>query len=177
MQQAQKTALITGATSGIGKATVLALAKQGLQVVLVARNLQKGQAALEEIRAKTGNSHVDVLIADLSSQQAIRQLADEFIGTYQRLHVLVNNAAVNLSKPSLTVDGLETTFAVNHLAPFLLTNLLLDVLKASAPARIINVTSSGQSRFHRLRQSPGRKRLQDDAGLRAVQTGEQPFHL
>lgn len=140
-----KTALVTGATSGIGKETALALAKQGATVVLVARNQSKGQAVLEEIRSQTANPKLDLLIADLSSQASIRQLAAEFKSKYPRLEVLVNNAGGYFGSRKTTVDGLEYTFAFNHLAYFLLTNLLLDVLKAGAPSRVVNVSSGAQS--------------------------------
>jgi NAD(P)-dependent dehydrogenase (short-subunit alcohol dehydrogenase family) len=144
MSDTHKTALVTGATSGIGKATAEALARQGMTVVLVARDAEKGRAVLEEIRSKSGNSNLDVLLADLSSQAAIRQLAEEFQRKYSKLHLLVNNAGGVFGVRKLTVDGLEYTFAFNHLAYFLLTNLLLDTLKASAPARIVNVSSGAQ---------------------------------
>jgi len=136
-----KICLVTGANSGIGKATALGLAQMGATVVMVCRDRARGEAAQSEIKAKSGNTAVDLLLADLSSQQAVRQLAEEFKQRYSQLHVLINNAGVfNLTRRE-TVDGLEMTFAVNQLAPFLLTNLLLDVLKASAPARIVNVDS------------------------------------
>ncbi|MFQ5793638.1 MAG: SDR family oxidoreductase [Candidatus Bipolaricaulia bacterium] len=141
-----KTRIVTGANSGIGKATALGLAKLGVTVVMVCRNPRKGEAAMAEIKAQSGNESVDLMIADLSSQQSIRQLVADFTDRYQRLHVLINNAGLHLSRRFVTADGIETTFAVNHLASFLLTNLLLDVLKASAPARIVNVTSSAHSR-------------------------------
>lgn len=144
MSDTHKTALVTGATSGIGKATAEALARQGMTVVLVARDAEKGRAVLEEIRSKSGNPNLDVLLADLSSQAAIRRLAEEFQRKYSKLHVLVNNAGGVFSARKLTVDGLEYTFAFNHLAYFLLTNLLLDTLRASAPARIVNVSSGAQ---------------------------------
>ena len=144
MSDTHKTALVTGATSGIGKATAEALARQGMTVVLVARDAEKGRAVLEEIRSKSGNPTLDVLLADLSSQAAIRRLAEEFQRKYSKLHVLVNNAGGVFSARKLTVDGLEYTFAFNHLAYFLLTNLLLDTLRASAPARIVNVSSGAQ---------------------------------
>ena len=136
--------LITGGSSGIGKATVLGLANKGANVVMVGRERSRGEAARTEIVEKSGNELVDLMLADLSSQESIRQLAEAFTSRYWRLHVLINNAGIFTSKRTVTVDGIETTFAVNHVAPFLLTNLLLDVLEASAPARIVNVTSSGE---------------------------------
>jgi retinol dehydrogenase-14 len=139
-----KVCIITGGSSGIGKATALGLANKGANVVMVGRDRSRGEATRTEIVEKSGNELVDLMPADLSSQESIRQLAEDFTSRYGRLHVLINNAGVFISKRTVTVDGIETTIAVNHLAPFLLTNLLLDVLKASAPARIINVTSSGE---------------------------------
>lgn len=139
-----KICLITGATSGIGKATAQALAEQGATVVLVARNPDKGAATVAEIKAATGNPNVDVLVADLSSQTSIRDLADAFRQKYDRLHVLINNAGAFYGDRHVTEDGLELTFALNHLAYFSLTNLLLDLLITSAPARIINLTSGAQ---------------------------------
>ena len=139
-----KVCLITGGSSGIGKATALGLANKGANVVMVGRDRSRGEAARTEVVEKSGNELVDLMLADLSSQESIRQLAEDFTSRYGRLHVLINNAGVFISKRTVTVDGIETTFAVNHLAPFLLTNLLLDVLEASAPARIVNVTSSGE---------------------------------
>ena len=136
-----KICMVTGATSGIGKETALGLAQMGATVVLVGRDHARGEAAQSEIKTKSGNNAVDLLLADLSSQESIRQLAESFLQKYTQLHVLINNAGVFMLTRRETVDGLETTFAVNQLAPFLLTNLLLDVLKASAPARIVNVSS------------------------------------
>jgi len=133
--------LITGANSGIGKATALGLAKMGATVVLVSRDRARGEQAQSEIKAQSDNPNIDLLLADLSSQQSIRQLADDFKQRYSQLHVLINNAGVFSPRKRLTVDGIDMVFAVNQLAPFLLTNLLLDVLKASAPARIVNVSS------------------------------------
>jgi len=136
-----KICMVTGASSGIGKATAMGLAEMGAIVVMVSRDLARGKSAQSEIKAKSGNDAVDLLLADLSSQQSIRQLAEDFKQRYTKLHVLINNAGMSSLRRRETVDGLEMTFAVNHLAPFLLTNVLLDVIKASAPSRIINVSS------------------------------------
>jgi len=137
----EKVCLITGATSGIGRATAIGLAHMGARVVMVGRDQGKGEAALAEIKEKTTNPSVDLMLADLSSQEEIRRLAVEFNETHPRLDVLINDAGLFRSERITTADGLETTFAVNHLAYFLLTNLLLDVLKTSAPSRIVNVSS------------------------------------
>lgn len=133
--------MVTGANSGIGKATALGLAKLGATVVMICRNPSKGEIAMAEIKAKSGNESVALMIADLSSQQSIRQLTRDFEDKYQHLHVLVNNAGGIFYNRSVTEDGLEYTFALNHLSYFLLTNLLLDLLKASAPARVVNVST------------------------------------
>lgn len=137
-----KICLVTGANSGIGKATTLGLARMGATVIMVCRDAARGEAALSEIKQKTGNNSIDLLVADLSSQAAIRSLASEFRSKYQHLHVLINNAGVYYTKRHVTVDGLEAMFAVNYLARFLLTNLLLDIIKSSAPARVINVAGA-----------------------------------
>jgi len=136
-----KTCMVTGANSGIGKATALGLAQMGANVVMVARDRARGEAAQNEVKAKSGNGSVELLVADLSSQQSIRQLVENFKQHYKQLHVLINNAGVFMLTRRETVDGLEMAFAVNYLAPFLLTNLLLDVLKATVPTRIVNVSS------------------------------------
>ena len=136
--------LITGGTSGIGKSAAQALTRMGASVVIVGRNPGKTRQVVEELRSATG-SKVDSLIADLSSQQEVRRLASEFQGKYSQLHVLLNNAGATFRTRQLSVDGIEMTFALNHLAYFLLTNLLLDTLRASAPARIINVSSDAHS--------------------------------
>ena len=137
-----KVCLVTGGNSGIGKATAMGLAKLNATVVIVSRDKDKGEAALLEIRTLSGNKNVDAMVADLSSQDSVRELAHDFKGRYKKLNVLLNNAGIFLPKRVQTVDGLEATFATNHLGHFLLTNLLLDLLKASAPSRIINLTSS-----------------------------------
>ena len=138
-----KVALVTGGTSGIGKATATALAAMGADVVVVGRDRGRGEGAAEEIRAQTGG-RVDLALADLSSQAEVRSLAEEFKRRYDRLDVLVNNAGLVQSTRTETPDGLESTFAINHLAPFLLTNLLLDTLKESAPSRVVTVSSEAE---------------------------------
>jgi len=140
-----KICLVTGGTNGIGKATAQALARMGGTVVIVGRNAPKTAQLVEEIRAASGNNNVDFLLADLSSQQEVCRLASEFKSRYAHLHVLINNAGAVFMQRQLSVDGIEMTFALNHLAPFLLTDLLLDTIKASAPARIINVASNAHT--------------------------------
>jgi NAD(P)-dependent dehydrogenase (short-subunit alcohol dehydrogenase family) len=133
--------LITGATSGIGKAAAVALARRGSTLVLVGRDQDRGERTVEEIVNQTGNRQVDLMLADLSSQEQIRQLAERFLATERPLHILLNNAGIIMLRRRETVDGIETTLAVNHLGCFLLTSLLLERIKASAPARIVNVAS------------------------------------
>src|SRR5215203_354157 len=140
-----KVCLITGATSGIGKATAMELASMGASVVMVGRDRDRGEAALAEVKEQSTGASVGLMLADLSSQQEIRRLADEFKETYPRLDLLVNNAGLFRSERVTTADELEMTFAVNHLAYFLLTKLLLDTLKASAPSRIVNISSGDHS--------------------------------
>src|SRR5258707_14417041 len=136
-----KVCLVTGATSGIGRVTAQALADRGATTVLVARDAARGAATVDDIKRMTGNDRVDVLVADLSSQAQVRRLAEEFLRRYSRLDVLVTNAGALFMRRRESVDGIEMTLALNHLAPFLLTNLLLPTLKASAPARIGTVAS------------------------------------
>src|SRR5690348_9172780 len=137
-----KICMVTGANSGIGKATALALAQMGATVVMVCRDRARGEQARSEITTTSRNTAVDLLLADLSSQQSIRHLVEHFQHHYPHLHVLINNAGATFpGRRRETVDGVEMTLAVNYLAPFLLTNLLLDRLTASAPARIVNVSS------------------------------------
>ncbi|MGF1471475.1 MAG: SDR family oxidoreductase [Rubrobacteraceae bacterium] len=135
-----KVCLVTGATSGIGAVTARELGERGAKVIVVGRNREKARAMVEEIPAQSNNVP-DYLLADLSSQAEIRNLVKEFRYRYDRLDVLINNAGAIFAEYGETVDGIERTFAVNHLSYFLLTNLLLDVLKASAPSRIVNVAS------------------------------------
>lgn len=141
-----KVCIVTGANSGIGKAAALALAKNDATVIMLCRNKERGQSALEEIISQSKNPYTRLMIADLSSQKSIRTFTMEFQTQYNHLHVLINNAAnfdLNLKKPVLTEDGIETIFATNHIGPFLLTNLLIEKLKASAPSRVISVASKG----------------------------------
>ena len=136
-----KVCLVTGATNGIGLVTARELARRGARVILVGRSPTRCEAAVAQIQAETGNRAVEALLADLSSQQQIRDLAGRFRDRSARLDVLVNNAGGMWLRRETTEDGLEMTVAVNHLAYFLLTQLLLDTLKASAPARVVNVAS------------------------------------
>ena len=135
-----KTCMITGATSGIGRASAIDLGKLGAKLVLVCRNRERGEELVGEIK-HGGNSEVDLMIADLQSQAEIRKLAADFLATKKPLHVLMNNAGIFNMKRHIGSDGIEEVWAVNHLAYFLLTLLLLDRIKQSAPARIINISS------------------------------------
>ena len=137
-----KICIITGATSGVGKETAKALAKKGATVVLPVRNSMKGDTLKDEILAETPDAKLDFMHCNLASFESIRQFAKEFKAKYNKLHILINNAGIWESKRNLSEDGIEMNFAVNHLAPFLLTHLLLDTIKKSAPARIINVASN-----------------------------------
>jgi len=141
-----KVALVTGANAGMGRIVAQDLARQGATVVLVCRDLHKGRESQREIIEATGNAAVDLLVADLASQQAIHQLARQFRERYGTLHVLVNNAGAHITRRSLSPDGMEMNLAVNHLSSFLLTQLLLDTLSFSTPARIVNVASNAMTK-------------------------------
>ncbi|WP_235015225.1 SDR family oxidoreductase [Oceanicoccus sp. KOV_DT_Chl] len=132
--------LLTGATSGIGKATAMGLVKQGASLTIICRNREKGEALVTELSAQACEP-VTLIVADLSSQADIRRAAAQYLDSGKPLHLLINNAGVVNTTRKETVDGIEDTFAVNHLAYFLLTNLLLPIIEESAPARIINVAS------------------------------------
>ena len=136
-----KVALVTGAASGIGKAIATGLARDGATVVLLVRNAQRGEATMKDVRAKAPNSKLETLFCDLSSQASIRKAAAEMAQRHPKLDVLVNCAGVFVKEKALTQDGVEKTFAINYLAYFLLTNLLLEPLKRAAPSRIVNVSS------------------------------------
>jgi NAD(P)-dependent dehydrogenase (short-subunit alcohol dehydrogenase family) len=137
--------MVTGANSGMGKEISLGLARMGATLVMVSRDQKRGEVARADVRDQTRNADVQLLVGDLSSQHSIRELVNEFKARHDRLHILVNNAGMSSPSRTETVDGLETVFATNHLGPFLLTNLLLPVLKASAPARIVIVSSGAQA--------------------------------
>jgi len=139
-----KTVLVTGGTGGIGRATATRLASMGARVGITGRDAGRAQRAAGEIASESGNGVVDVFVADMSSQAEVRRLAAEVLAAYPRLDVLINNVGGFWSHRHVTADGLEHTFALNHLAPFLLTSLLSERLIASAPARVVNVSSGAQ---------------------------------
>jgi retinol dehydrogenase 14 len=141
---ADTTVLVTGATGGIGRATALGLATMGARLAITGRDHGRTERAAREIRA-AGSGRVDIFVADLSSQSQVRRLAEEVLRTLSRVDVLVNNVGGYWNTRHVTADGLERTFAVNHLVPFLLTNLLLDRLRQSAPARVVTVASNAQA--------------------------------
>lgn len=141
-----KIVIITGANSGIGKAVSVHLAKLGATVVMACRSRQRGAPALDEVRSAAESTKVELMLVDMSLQASIRHFVAEFKQRYQNLHVLIHNAANfdhTQKKPVLTVENLETIFATNHLGPFLMTYLLIDMLKTSAPSRVITAASKG----------------------------------
>lgn len=142
-----KTILVTGSTDGIGKATAMALAKHGCEVIVHGRNEARAQSAQRDLVANTGNSNIRTVAADFSSLAQVRDMAHA-ISALPKLDVLINNAAIATNRRELTEDGFESTFGINHLAPFLLTNLLLGLLRDSAPARIVNVSSGAHTSGH-----------------------------
>jgi NAD(P)-dependent dehydrogenase (short-subunit alcohol dehydrogenase family) len=138
---AEKTVLVTGATAGLGLESSVKLARLGARLVLVGRDPERLEAAVREVGARSGSAAISGLLCDFSSQASVRALAEGFLSQHARLHILVNNAATVSARRQLTAEGMERTFAVNHLGSFLLTRLLVDRLRESAPARIVNVTS------------------------------------
>lgn len=133
--------IVTGANAGIGKATALGLAERGLPVIMVCRDAARGQSALDEIRRKTGNPAVNLIIGDLSTCAGVRATAEQILAQAPRIAALINNAGIWVMERILNADEIELTFFVNHLAPFLLTHLLLERLQASAPSRVVNVNA------------------------------------
>jgi NAD(P)-dependent dehydrogenase (short-subunit alcohol dehydrogenase family) len=162
---AEKLCLVTGATSGIGHAIATELACRGGRVLAVARNASRGEDAVDRIRRGAPGAKVEALVCDLSRMAAVRDLAAAVSGSYGRLDVLVNNAAVSMFTREVTEDGLETNFAVNHLAPFLLTNSLLPALGVPAESRVITVTSDN----HKLVKAVPWDDLQGERSFRPMQ--------
>lgn len=166
-----KVALVTGASSGIGLETAVGLAQRGARVVMTGRDSRRSQEARTEVVKRSGNDSVELFVADFARLSEVRRLAQEVRARTDRLHILVNNAGLYSRARRITDDGHELTFAVNHLAPFLLTNLLLDLLQAGAPARIVNVASAAHrwshldlddltmERGYRPREAYGRSKL------------------
>ncbi|MBN2379904.1 SDR family oxidoreductase [candidate division WOR-3 bacterium] len=164
-----KVCLITGANSGIGKVTATELARMDATVVMVCRDRLRGTVAMSEIMNETGADTIDLMTADVSSLSQIHQLAKQFRKKYQRLDVLINNAGVSLDKRGESADGIELTFATNYLGHFLLTHLLLDMLKQSAPSRIVNVSSFVHRWTNRIKFDD----LQREGGYSSMQSYNQ----
>jgi len=141
-QMAGKVVLVTGATSGMGRETALALAEMAATVVIHGRNKEKTEAIAKEIRSKIPGAQVEVILADFSKLSEVKEMADEFKRRFTRLDILVNNAGLMTNKKSMTADGHEMMFQVNFLAPFLLTCRLMDLIERSAPSRIVIVSSA-----------------------------------
>ena len=173
-QMQGKVCIVTGSNSGIGKETALALAGMGAVVVMAVRNRERGERARSEIVEETGNQATDLMICDVSSSESIRRFAREFKEKYDRLDVLINNAGAVFSKRQVTPDGVEMTFAVNYLGPFLLTLELLPLLKASAPSRVINLSSgmhgTGKIDFDDLQSEKGYRGMQAYAKAKLMTT-------
>jgi len=168
--------VVTGANSGIGKATALQLAKQGARVAMVCRSEDRGVSAQSDIRDQCGHDRIDLHLADLGVQSDVRALGERLVAAYDRIDVLVNNAGVFQGHRTETPDGIETTFAVNHLAPFLLTHLLIDPMLETArehdQARIVNVGSEA----HRGVRMDFEDGLLGIAGVWAVEARQRPVH-
>ena len=166
--------IVTGSNSGIGKATAKALAGMGATVVMAVRNMERGEIVQEEIVEETGNESVSVMVCDLASRDSIKRFSDEFRSRHDRLDVLINNAGAVFARRRLSVDGIESSMAVNYIGPFLLTRELLPLLEASAPSRIVNVSSglSGTAKFDfdDLQRETGYKGMQAYAGSKLMLT-------
>jgi NAD(P)-dependent dehydrogenase (short-subunit alcohol dehydrogenase family) len=145
-----QTILITGATDGIGKLAAIGLAKQNKDATILihGRNKTKLDKAVNEIKRTTGNQNIEGYVADLSSLNETRELANDILSKHEQINILINNAGAGFAAPHYGKDGTETRFTVNYLAPFLLTNLLLPAIKKASPARIVNISSAGQSAIH-----------------------------
>ena len=169
-----KVVIVTGSNSGIGKATASALAVMGATVVMAVRNREKGEMARAEITEETGNKSVSVMVCDVASRDSIRRFAEAFKGEYGRLDALINNAGAVFAKRRLSVDGIESSMAVNYLGPFSLTRELLPLLEASAPSRIVNVSSglsgSAEIDFDDLQREKGYKGMKAYAGSKLMLT-------
>ncbi|MBZ0296053.1 MAG: SDR family oxidoreductase [Anaerolineae bacterium] len=157
---ADNVVLITGATNGIGRVAAQSLAQMGATVVIVGRNPDKTERVVKEIRQATGNQQVEMLLGDLSVVEDMRRVANQFRNRYDRLDVLANNAGAMFNERQVTPDGFEKTFALNHLSYFVITTMLLDMLRASAPARIVNTSSqahrmTGELHFDDLQHEHG----------------------
>jgi NAD(P)-dependent dehydrogenase (short-subunit alcohol dehydrogenase family) len=161
--------LITGANSGIGLVTARELARQGMDILMVCRNAAKGEQARQDVLAASRTKKVDLLLADLADFASVRKLAVEVRGRYGHLDVLVNNAGLMLDHHTTTPQGIETTFATNHLGPFLLTNLLLDLLRKGREPRIVHVRRSPPLCPLPPRRPGGAQKIQQHRGLRQLQ--------
>jgi NAD(P)-dependent dehydrogenase (short-subunit alcohol dehydrogenase family) len=142
-QLSEKTMVVTGATHGIGKETARAVARMGARTLIVGRNAERAAQVVDAIQAESGNKEVDFLLGDLSLQRDVRHVADQIRGQVDRVDVLINNVGTVYNRHEVTADGIEKTWALNHLSYFLLTHLLLDLIQAAPSARIVNVSSSG----------------------------------
>ena len=151
-----KIVIITGANSGIGKETARVLAERGATIIMISRNKERGEAALKELKEKTGSDKIELIIADLTEPDTIHDAVNKFKAKYDHLDVLINNAGLTLNEREITSIGYEKTFATNHLGHFQLTQLLLDILKQSKPSRIVNVSSGvhpmANFKFHDINQ-------------------------
>src|SRR5213592_1541560 len=164
MPPAEPVALVTGATAGIGLETAIGLARAGMRVILHGRDPLRTEEARYVAADRSGSTRLEPMLADFGNLAAVRGLAEKVLATHNRLDVLVNNAGLITPRFRLSEDGYELTFAVNHLAPFLLTNLLLDRLRASAPSRIVTVASQAHRGAHLM---PGMLGREDWSALKA----------
>lgn len=176
-----KVCIVTGANSGIGKETALALAGMGATVIMVVRSMKRGERAKSEIISQTTNASIDLMICDMSSMESIRHFVAEFKHKYTRLDVLINNAGAFFNNREVTAEGFERTVAVNYLGPFLLTHELLPLLKTSAPSRIINVSSglhkSGKIDFNSAENYSGMRAYSNAKLMVIMFTYELARHL